>query len=98
MQHVRKQISSLAQRPASMFNCRKKYLHKGELKSLNDCLLSCPDLMTPLRSVIIRMRAAPILVGADIKAMFLKVKVPERDIPYLRLYWREGENSDKPVD
>ena len=66
-----------------VFDCTAKY--KGV--SLNDAILSGPDLTNPLLHVLLRFRIHPIAVIGDTEEMFLQVRVPEADKDALRLLW-----------
>ena len=61
--------------------------------SLNDMLLTGPDLLNSLIGVLLRFRDFPIAVCADIEAMFHQVKVCEQDTHALRFLW----NADDPL-
>ena len=60
--------------------------------SLNDILLSGPDLNNYLRAVLLRFREKPIGFAADIESMFSAFKVPPSQRDLLRFYWF-GEND-----
>ena len=60
--------------------------------SLNDILLTGPDLLQNLVGIIFRFREHSI---ADIEAMFLQVKVPSQDCKVLRFLWRN--HPDDPI-
>ena len=60
--------------------------------SLNDKLLTGPDLLRNLIGIIFRFREHEVAINADIESMFLQVGVPVEDCRVLRFLWR---NSDK---
>jgi len=66
--------------------------------SLNESLLSGPDLLNSLIGVLIRFRTHRIAVSADIEAMFLQIKVADQDKDSLRFLWKEDVNNDEPPD
>ena len=66
-----------------VFDCTAKY--KGV--SLNDAILSGPDLTNSLLHVLLRFCIHPISVIEDIEEMFLQVCVSEADRDALRLLW-----------
>lgn len=55
--------------------------------SLNDHLYQGPNTTGNLTAVLLRFRAHPVAVVADIEEMFMQVKVPERDRGALRVLW-----------
>ena len=63
--------------------------------SLNDNLLTGPDLLQNLIVLGFRFREQKLAITADIEAMFLQVKVPPEDCKVLRFLWRD--NPDEPV-
>ena len=63
--------------------------------SLNDNLLTGPDLLQNLIGIFFTFREQNIAVTADIEAMFLQVKVPPEDCEMLRFLWRD--NTKNPV-
>ena len=65
--------------------------------SLNDQLVTGPDLLNSLVSVIMRFRLHAVAMIADIEAMFFQVLVIEKDQPSLRFLWR-GPNRDHLPD
>ncbi|XP_073946597.1 uncharacterized protein [Choristoneura fumiferana] len=71
---------------------------KSHGRSLNDMLLSGPDLLQSLPGVIMRFRQHAVAVSADIKEMFMQIKIREEDRDALRFLWRgdrrEGEAQE----
>lgn len=65
--------------------------------SLNDVLLSGPDLTNSLLGIILRFRREQIAAIADIQQMFYCFKVNEEHRNYLRFFWHEDNNIDKPL-
>ena len=65
--------------------------------SLNDQLVTGPDLLNSLVGLIMRFRLHAVTMIADIEAMFFQVRVIEKDQPSLRFLWR-GPNRDHPPD
>ena len=65
--------------------------------SLNDNLLTGPDLLQNLIGIIFRFREQKIAITADIEAMFLQVKVPPEDCKVLRFLWRDNPNESIKV-
>ena len=66
---------------------------KGD-KSLNECLHTGPSLAPLLYDVLLRMRAHPIMLVADIEKAFLQIEIDKDDRDYLRLFWFEDLNDD----
>ncbi len=66
--------------------------------SLNSRLLQGPDLTSTLIEVLTRFRKEPVVIAADVEAMFYQVKVSSEDRDFLRfLWWPEGDYSQKMV-
>ncbi|XP_058816368.1 uncharacterized protein LOC131679652 [Topomyia yanbarensis] len=64
--------------------------------SLNSFLLTGPDLLTSLLSVLHRFREFRIAITGDIREMFLQVMMNENDQQCLRFLWRNGELDRDP--
>ena len=78
-----------------VFDCSCKY--KG--KSLNDHLLTGPDLSSHLLGVLMRFREQPVAFMADIEAMFYQVRIPDSDSDFLRfLWWTDGDLTKDPEE
>ncbi|XP_038063243.1 uncharacterized protein LOC119733951 [Patiria miniata] len=65
--------------------------------SLNDVLLSGPDLMNQLLGVLIRFREEPVAVTADIEQMFYAFRVREDHTRFLRFLWYEDNNPNAAI-
>ena len=70
---------------------------KFQSKSLNNALLTGPDLLQSLIHILIRFRQFKYAVSAGIEGMFLQVGVIPRDRPSLRFLWREDPASEIAV-
>ncbi|KAK7877121.1 hypothetical protein WMY93_032173 [Mugilogobius chulae] len=67
--------------------------------SLNSQLLQGPDLTSSLVGVLTRFRKEPVVLMADVEAMFLQVQVPAEDRDLLRfLWWPEGDCDQELVE
>jgi hypothetical protein len=78
-----------------VFDCSAKY----QGKSLNDHLLSGPDLTNTLFGVLCRFRRHQVAVICDIEAMFHQFHVSSEDRDYLRfLWWEGGDTTKEPLD
>ena len=65
-------------------------------KSLNDAILSGPNLINDLVTVLLRFRHKPIAIQADISEMFLQVSLAPEDRVYHRFLHRP--NPDLPIE
>jgi hypothetical protein len=65
--------------------------------SLNDKLLTCPDLLNPLPSVLMRFRQRKVAFSADIRDMFHQVRVRPEDHCSQRLFWRGMDRLSPPI-
>ncbi|XP_030602165.1 uncharacterized protein LOC115791986 [Archocentrus centrarchus] len=78
-----------------VFDASAKY--KGN--SLNDHLLSGPDLLNSLNGVLIRFRRHQVALLCDIEKMFHQFHVYEADRDYLRfLWWTDGNLDTEPQE
>ncbi|GBP07108.1 hypothetical protein EVAR_90645_1 [Eumeta japonica] len=67
--------------------------------SLNDHLLTGPDLLQSLPGVIMRFRQHPVAVSADISEMFMQIKIKPEDRDALRYLWRgDKRGNEKPTE
>ena len=65
--------------------------------SLNDALITGPDLLQNLVGVLIRFRRERVALVADVEQMFHQVRVRVEDQPALSFLWRHMD-SDRPPD
>ena len=65
--------------------------------SLNNALLTGPDLLQSLIHILFRFRQFPKAVSADIEGMFLQVGVIPKDQPSIRFLWREDPSTEVAV-
>ena len=70
---------------------------KFQGSSLNNVLLTGPDLLQSLIHILIRFRQYPYAVSADIEGMFLQVGAISDDRPSLRFLWREDPAAEVAV-
>ena len=64
--------------------------------SLNDCLLPGPALQPNLVSIIIRFRLHRVALMADIRKMFLQIKLAKQDQNVHRFLWRDFNTKIEP--
>ena len=70
---------------------------KFENTSLNEVLLTGPDLMNSLIGVLLRFRSEQVAISADVEQMFHCFKVTEEHHKYLRFSWYDGNDPAKPL-
>ena len=67
---------------------------EGDEPSLNDCILQGPALQPNLVSVLLRFRMHQVALVANVKKMFLQIKLADKDKDSHRYIWR-GMQTDK---
>ena len=65
--------------------------------SLNNVLLTGPDLTNSLLGILMKFRREKVAIVADIEQMFYSFYVPESDRNYLRFFWHEDNDMDKDI-
>ena len=76
-----------------VFDCSVKY--RGT--SLNNQLISGPDLTNQLVGVLTRFREEQVAFIADVETMFNQVRVPEGQRSLLRFLWWENGDIRNPI-
>ena len=77
-----------------VFDCSAK--HNG--KSLNESLLTGPDLINSLLGILLRFRKESVAFQCDITKMFLQFKVQPHQRDLLRfLWWDQGDTTRPPT-
>ena len=77
-----------------VFDCSAKFGGK----SLNDCLLTGPDLINSLVGVLLRFRKERVAFQADIKKMFPQFSIPKEQRDLVRyLWWKNGDTTTTPT-
>ena len=78
-----------------VFDCSAQFA----VRSLNQELLTGPDLTNLIVGVLTRFRQAEVTFMADIESMFYQVRVPEYQQSFVKFLWRENRNiEEKPSD
>lgn len=62
---------------------------KSQGISLNDMLLTGPDMYNSIIEILWKFRERKIAFSADIKEMFLRINIRKEDLPAQRFLWRE---------
>ena len=70
---------------------------KYDGKSLNDYLITGPDLLNNLVGILLRFRKNPVALVADIEAMYHQVHLTEEDSDAVRFIWKEDFNQRPEV-
>lgn len=70
---------------------------KCEGQSLNDVLLSGPDLTNSLLGVLMRFRREEVAIMADVEQMFYCFRVNPAHRNFLRFLWHEDNDVNKPL-
>lgn len=70
-------------------------VHQG--CSLNDALLSGPNLTNNLLGILLRFRKDSCAIAGDIQQMFYRFFVNERDRDYLRFYWYKDNDPHRKM-
>ena len=66
--------------------------------SLNDGLFSGPDMTTKLLAVLLRFRLNPVALSADIKEMFMQVRLPALEQGAFRFLWTDNLSDERPLE
>ncbi|XP_065108476.1 uncharacterized protein [Paramisgurnus dabryanus] len=74
-----------------VFDCSAKF----HGVSLNDTLLTGPDLINPLLGVLCRFRKEAVAIICDIERMFYQFSVTPESRNYLRFLWWKGGDLEK---
>ena len=69
---------------------------EGDDVLLNDCILQGPALQPNLVSVFIRFRMHYVALVADVKKMFLQIKIADEDQDSHRYVWRDIQTDEEP--
>lgn len=62
-------------------------------KSVNDIQLAGPNLQEKLAIVIMRFRFHRFVLSADVKQMFLQIRMNDEDLKYQKIFWRFNKND-----
>ena len=78
-----------------VFDCSSRY--RGI--SINDLLLTGPDLTNALLGILLRFRADRVAFTCDVQKMYYQFNVIESDRDLLRfLWWPKGDFNQDPID
>ena len=70
---------------------------KFEGVSLNDVLLTGPDLVNSLLGILLRFRQGVVAITADIEQMFYRFSVPDEHRNYLRFMWYKDNDPNQEM-
>ncbi|XP_060783164.1 uncharacterized protein LOC132890373 [Neoarius graeffei] len=62
--------------------------------SLNDILIKGPDVLNPIRGVLLRFRTGVFTALGDIRKMYNSVWLEEREVHLHRFLWRDTEDAE----
>lgn len=62
--------------------------------SLNDMLMKGPDVLNPIRAVLLRFRGGVYAALGDIKKMYNSVWLEDREVHLHRFLWRDSEDEE----
>ena len=65
-----------------------------EGKSLNGALLNGPKLQTELPGILLKFRQKPFAIGADIEAMFSRIRLTQADAKYHRFLMTDKNTGE----
>ncbi|XP_076045077.1 uncharacterized protein LOC143027605 [Oratosquilla oratoria] len=63
--------------------------------SLNDMLMSGPDMTNSILGILLRFRQEAVAVAADVEQMFYNFKVKTEQRDYLRFFWYKNNDPDE---
>ena len=69
--------------------------YKGS--SLNEALLSGPNMINEMNGVFLRFRESKVAFGADIQDMFCQFKVPKEQRDLLRFFWYKNNDPNQVI-
>ncbi|CAM4471325.1 unnamed protein product [Leuciscus chuanchicus] len=73
-----------------VWNSSQKY--KGQ--SLNDLLMKGPDVLNPIRAVLLKFRQGSFAALGDVRKIYNSVWLEEREVHLHRFLWRDSEGDE----
>ena len=64
--------------------------------SLNECLHAGPPMTEKILDILLRFRASPVALSADIEKAFLMINIKEEDRDVLRFFWVRNTSQETP--